>query len=70
MLVLLPIDLDAPFSFGRQGEQVGAIAAMNRDASPLRDVADHGVAGHRLAALGVADHQPVHALNADAPPEP
>ena len=48
-------------------EQVGAIGAMDRDAPALRHVADHRVAGHRLAALRVPDHEPVDALNLDAP---
>ena len=43
---------------------------MDRDAAALGDVADHRVARHRLAALGVAHHQPVHALDLDAATQP
>jgi hypothetical protein len=34
--------------------------------APARHVAHHRVAGHRLAALGVAHHEPVGALDAHA----
>ena len=39
---------------------------MDAHAAAARDVADHRVARHRLAALGVAHHQPVDALDAHA----
>src|SRR5690349_9034398 len=42
---------------------------MDRDAPTLGDVAHDGVAGYGLAALRVADHQAVDALNLDAATE-
>ena len=39
---------------------------MHGDAPPPGHDADNRIAGDRLAALGVADHQVVHALNPDA----
>src|SRR2546427_9503275 len=69
-LGFLPIDLDAPFRLGGEREQVGAVVAMDRDAAPLGDVAHDAVPRHRLAALRVADHQPVHALDLAPAAEP
>ena len=43
---------------------------MDRDAPTLRHVAHDRIAGHRLAALRVADHQSVDALDLDAAAEP
>src|SRR6476469_10228338 len=39
---------------------------MDADAPPARDVADDGIARHWLAALGVAHHQAIDTLDADA----
>jgi len=43
---------------------------VDRDAASLGDVANHQVPGHRLAALRIPHHQPVHALDLDAAAEP
>ena len=42
---------------------------MNRDAAALCDIAHHQIPRHRLAALRVAYHEPVHALDLDPAPE-
>src|SRR2546430_17134064 len=52
----------SPDSVRRLGQSLRWI-----DATPLRDVADDGVAGHRLAALPEPHHQPCHAMDLDAP---
>ena len=57
-------------SFGGERQQVRTVGAVDRDAPALRHVADHRIARHRLAALGVAHHQPVDALDLDAPAQP
>src|SRR3989454_7844802 len=41
--------------------------AVDRDTAALGDVSHHQVARHRLAALSVPHHQPVHPLDLDAP---
>src|SRR2546430_13180636 len=48
-LRLLPIDVDAALRLGRKHEQVGAVRAVNRDATPLGDITDHRVTRDRLA---------------------
>ena len=39
---------------------------MDGNAPPFSDVSHHGVTRHRLAALGVADHEAVDAVNFDS----
>src|SRR5919107_2178521 len=43
---------------------------MNRDASSLRDISNHGIAWHGLTALGIAHHQSVNTLDLDTPSQP
>src|SRR6266478_5237092 len=59
----------APVLAARERQQVGTVVAVDRDATALGDVADDGVAGDRLAALGVTDHQALDAVNLDAAAE-
>src|SRR2546426_9168397 len=42
-LRFLPVDLDATLGLGREEEQIGAVRAVDRDAAPLGDVANHQV---------------------------
>src|SRR2546421_10628057 len=56
-LHLLPIDLDPAFRLSRHQEQVRAVRPMDGDAPSLGDVSHDWVAGHWLAALGVAHHE-------------
>ena len=65
-LRLLPVDLEPALGLVREEQQVRAVGAVDAHPAPARDVADDRVARHRLAALGVADHQPVDALDAHA----
>ena len=65
-LRLLPVDLEAALRLVREQQQIGTVRAVNADAAPARHVADDRIAGHRLATLRVANHQPVDALNANA----
>src|SRR6266436_1685824 len=65
-LRFLPVDLDAAFGLGREQEEIGTIRAVDGDTAALGDVSHHQVARHRLAALSIPHHQPVHPLDLDA----
>src|SRR5580704_8193178 len=65
-LLLLPVDFEPAFRLVGEEQQVRTVGPVDADAAAARDVADHRVAGHRLTTLGVADHESVRALNADA----
>ena len=45
---------------------IGAVRPMHADAEAPADIADDGIAGHRVAALGEAHQHPVHARYAHA----
>src|SRR5687768_13047885 len=63
---LLPLDLEPALRLVLEEQQVGAVRAVDAHAAPTRHVARHAVPGNGLAALGVADHEPVNALDAHA----
>src|SRR5438552_3302124 len=63
---LAPVDLHAAVLVSGEGQEIGAVVAVDRDAATLGDVADDGIAGHGLAALGITYHQPFDAVNLDA----
>src|SRR5690606_18046849 len=63
-----PLDLDAPFRMLGEVQYVRAVGTVDRDAAAARDVADHVVARHRLAALRVPDERVVESLHPDAAP--
>ena len=65
-LRLLPVDLEPALRLVRQEQQVRTVGAVDAHAAAARHVAGHRIARHRLAALGVADHQPVDALDLHA----
>src|SRR6266550_2026437 len=69
-LHFVPIDLHPPFRLCREREEVRAVGAVDGDASPLGDVADDGISGHRLAALRIPDHESLDAMNLDATAQP
>src|SRR2546425_919193 len=62
----IPFDRDLAFLRHAVVESVGAVRAVDRDATTLRDHADHAIAGHRLAAAGEAEHDVIEALDAHA----
>src|SRR5438552_2685318 len=68
-VVALPMYLHAGLGVGRQDEQVGTLAALDRDHAPRGDVPDEGSARGWDAALGVADCRALDALDLHAPAE-
>src|SRR3954467_11680943 len=66
LVLALPVDAEKPPRVLAQGGRFRAVVAVDRDAAPERDVADDRVARHRPAALGEAEHDALHALDADA----
>src|SRR6266545_7494087 len=65
-LHLPPVDLHPPLHFAREGEEVRAVGAMNRDPPSLCHIANYGISRHRLATLRIADHEAFDAVNLDA----
>src|SRR5581483_11890272 len=65
-LLLLPVDLEPALRLVGQEEQVRTVGPVNADTPPAGDVADNRVPRDRLTTLGVAHHEAVGALNADA----
>src|SRR6185437_7906118 len=62
----LPIDVQTSLGLVRQEQDVGAVGAVDAYSAAARHVADHRITGYGLAALGVAHHEAVHALDAHA----
>src|SRR5687767_3359815 len=63
-LHLLPVDVQPPLRLMAEHEEIGAVGAVDADAAPPGHVAGHRIAGDRLAALGIAHHEPVDPLDA------
>ncbi len=63
----VPLDVDDALaqSLG-QGDRVGAVVAVHRDAATLGDETHDVVAGHRRTAAREVDHDVVEALDVDA----
>ena len=59
-------NLQPPLRLMGQEQQIRAVASMDADSAPAGDIANNWIAGHGLAALRVAHHEPVDALNAYA----
>src|SRR5690242_6012019 len=62
-LRLLPIDFEPPLRLVCEEQEIWAIASMDAHAPTAGDISDDRVSWHWLAALGVANHQPVHPLD-------
>ena len=62
----LPVDLEPALGLMCEEQQVGTVRPVNAHAASTRDVSRDRIARHGLAALRVADHEPVHALNLHA----
>ena len=62
----IPLHLQQALGVFGDAADIGAIGAVDSDAAAAGDQADDAVAGNGGAALAEADHQILHALNADA----